>query len=158
MWILEHSRRYAPFVINRNAVGRRPRFLQSALGRAYLAFCPEAERHDILERLKHSSHPDDRRAHASAWVAATIRQTRKQGYGVREPGHWAGADDFGDEFSSIAVPLQDGERVIACLNMLWVSDAMSTEEFAARYLGRLLQAANELAKRFKAAQTRNAGG
>jgi hypothetical protein len=32
-------------------------------------------------------------------------QTRAQGYGVREPGYWAGADDFGDEVSSIAVPV-----------------------------------------------------
>jgi hypothetical protein len=34
-----------------------------------------------------STHPDDRRAHATKWVAALLEQTRKQGYGAREPGY-----------------------------------------------------------------------
>ena len=153
MWIIEHSRRSARFVINRNAVGRRPRFLQSALGRAYLAFCPEDERREILQRLQQSSHPDDRRAHATKWVRAMLAQTRAQGYGAREPGYWAGADDFGGDVSSIAVPLMNGERVIACLNLLWVADAMGTEEFARKHLAALEAAASELARRFAAAHS-----
>jgi IclR family mhp operon transcriptional activator len=157
MWIIEHSRRNAHFVINRDAVGRRPRFLQSALGRAYLAFCPDEERRDILRRLQQSSHPDDRRAHAARWVAGMLAQTRQQGYGVREPGYWAGADDFGDDVSSIAVPLMHGRRVIACLNLLWVSDAMSTEEFAHRHLASLTQAAERLARHVAAARQRSVG-
>ena len=44
----------------------------------------------------------------------------------------------------------DGERVIACLNLLWVSDAMTTEEFACRHLATLKEAADDLARRFAA--------
>jgi IclR family mhp operon transcriptional activator len=150
MWIIEHSRRNARFVINRNAVGRRPRFLQSALGRAYLAHCPQDERQDILRLLRQSTHPDDRRAQATRWVTTMLKQTRDQGYGEREPGYWAGADDFANDVSSIAVPLMHGERVIACLNLLWVSDAMTTEEFARRHLATLRYAADDLAHRVAA--------
>lgn len=148
MCIVEHSRRNAPFVINRDAVGRRPRFLQSALGRAYLAFCPDAERKAIMLRLARSSHPDDRRVHAGTWVSTMIEQTRMQGYGAREPGYWAGVDDFGDDVNSIAVPLMNRDRVIACLNMIWIADAMSTRQFVERYLGALRAAADRLARRF----------
>jgi IclR family mhp operon transcriptional activator len=151
MWIVEHSRRNARFIINRNAVGRRPRFLQSALGRAYLAFCPEEERHEILRRLQQSSHPDDRRVNASTWVAKMIGETRQRGYGAREPGYWADTDELGGDVNSIAVPLKNGERMIACLNLLWVADAMSTEEFAKKYLATLKDTAHQLAQRFGAA-------
>jgi len=152
MWIIEHSRRHARFVINRNVVGRRPRFLQSAMGRAYLAFCPQDEREEILRRLQRSSHPDDRRANATRWLADMLKQTRAQGYGAREPGYWADTDDVGGDINSIAVPLMRRERTIACLNLLWVSDAMSIEAFAAKYLAALKQAADDLARRFDASQ------
>lgn len=152
MSIIEHSRRKARFVINRNVVGRRPRFLQSAMGRAYLAFCPTDERLEILQRLQQSSHPDDRRAHVAKWIAEMLRETRVQGYGAREPGYWADADDIGDEISSIAVPLLHGPRVIACINLLWVSDAMPVKQFADKYLTTLRQAADDLVRHFEAEQ------
>jgi IclR family mhp operon transcriptional activator len=146
MLILESSRRNSPFVINRKAIGRRPRLLKSAMGRAYLAFCPKEERERLLEDLRRSTHPDDKPAGVPSWVDRVLRQTRAQGYGVREPGYWAGADDLGDEVSSIAVPVMIDAKVIGCINLLWVASASSAEDFARKHLSVLKEAAVRLAR------------
>ena len=148
MFILQTSRRKSPFVINRKAVGRRPSLLKSATGRAYLAFCPDSERKRLLENLRRSTAPDDRRAAAASWVDRLLRQTRAQGYGVRDPGYWAGADDYGEEVNAIAVPVMIREQVIACINLLWVSGTSSVDAFAARYMPALTEAAAELARSY----------
>jgi IclR family mhp operon transcriptional activator len=146
MLILESSRRNAPFVINREAAGRRPCLLKSAMGRAYLAFCPKEERERLLEALRRSTHPDDRLVAMQSWVDRVLQQTRAQGYGVREPGYWAGADDFGDEVGSIAVPVMTGPKVIGCINLIWVASTSTVDAFARKHLRVLKEAAVELAR------------
>ena len=146
MVILESSRRNSPFVINRKAIGRRPRLLKSAMGRAYLAFCPREECERLLERLRRSAHPDDRLAALPAVVERILQDTRRRGYGVREPGYWAEADDYGAEVSSIAVPVMAGITVIACISLLWVTGTKTVEEFAAANLAPLKRAATKLAQ------------
>jgi IclR family transcriptional regulator, mhp operon transcriptional activator len=146
MLILESSRRNAPFVINHKALGRRPCLLKSAMGRAYLAFCPKEEREQLLEALRRSTHPDDKSVAMQSWVDRVLRQTRAQGYGVREPGYWAGPDDFGDEVSSFAVPVMTGQKVIGCINLIWVTSAGTVEAFARMHLDVLKEAAVQLAR------------
>jgi IclR family mhp operon transcriptional activator len=146
MVILESSRRNSPFVINRKAIGRRPSLLKSAMGRAYLAFCSHEEREGLLERLRRSTHPDDKLAAATSMVDRILRDTQAQGYGVREPGYWAGADDYGGEVCSIAVPVMVGESVAACISLLWVAGVSSVEEFAREHLASLREAATKLAQ------------
>jgi IclR family transcriptional regulator, mhp operon transcriptional activator len=146
MVILESSRRNSPFIINRNAVGRRPSLLKSAMGRAYLAFCPQQERERLLERLRRSTHPDDKLVAVTPLVQRILQDTRARGYGVREPGYWAGTDDFGADVSSIAVAVMIGEQVAACISLLWVAGTSSVEDFARAHLGALREAAAMLAR------------
>ena len=146
MVILESSRRNSPFIINRNAVGRRPSLLKSAMGRAYLAFCPPDERGRLLERLRRSTHPDDKLAAVMSWVQRLLEETRARGYGVREPGYWAGADDYGADLSSIAVPVRIGEGVAACISLLWVAGTITVDDFARAHLGTMREAAAMLAQ------------
>jgi IclR family mhp operon transcriptional activator len=149
MVILESSRRNSPFVINRNAIGRRPSMLKSAMGRAYLAYCPAAERERLFDRLRRSTHPDDKIVNMPSVVSRVLRDTRVRGYGVREPGYWAAADDYGGEVSSIAVPVMVGESVVACISLLWVAGASTVDDFAAVNLAPLREAAARLAKRIE---------
>lgn len=146
MVILESSRRNSPFVINRKAIGRRPSLLKSAMGRAYLAFCTQDERERLLERLRRSTHPDDKLVAMTSLVDRILRDTHSRGYGVREPGYWAGADDYGGEVSSIAVPVMVGETVAACISLLWVTGVSTVEEFARENLGSLKKAAAKLTR------------
>ena len=154
MVILESTRRKSPFIINRNAVGRRPSLLKSAMGRAYLAFCPHQERERLLERLRRSTHPDDKLAAVTSLVKRILRDTQTRGYGVREPGYWAAADDYGGEVSSIAVPVMLGVQVAACISLLWVTGTSSVEDFAREHLGVLREAAAMLARSIEEQRSR----
>src|ERR1700761_455571 len=51
--------RESPFAIDENYVNRRVPILLSALGRAYIAFCSDAEREKIMELLRVSRHETD---------------------------------------------------------------------------------------------------
>jgi IclR family mhp operon transcriptional activator len=144
MLILESSRRNSPFVINRKAVGRRPSLLKSAMGRAYLAFCPADECKRLLDRLRRSTHPDDRIVAVTSVGDRILHDTRARGYGVREPGYWAGVDDHGGDVSSIAVPVMVGKAVVACISLLWVAGTHTVEEFAMENLAPLTEAASKL--------------
>ena len=144
MVIVRSSRNQAPFPIKPNVIGRKPCLLRSALGRAYIAFCPAGERETLLAALRRSTDPDNRLALAPRWVDRMIAECREQGYAVREPGYYAGFDDEGPEVCSIATPVLQGEHVIACINLMWVMGTQSVPEFARMYLPDLRGAAQRL--------------
>jgi IclR family mhp operon transcriptional activator len=169
MMIVETSRRSTPFLVNRDVFRIRPHMLKSALGRAYLAFCPEDERAEILERLRRSDDPDDRGARNGRWVRDLIADTRRRGFGMREPGYWAGLPGFENVVHAIAVPVvvgaddgggtAEGAHVAGCINLLWVAGTIEVDDFAARHLPLLRAAAAELAAKIHAtAVDAGAGG
>lgn len=150
MQIMETSRRQAPFLINRKVMGIKPHVLFSALGRVYLANCPEPERQDIIARLQNSNLREDRTARNEKWVYRLLEETRRQGYGVREPGYWTSATDVGSDLCAIAVPVFVGQEVKACVNLLWPEGLMTEQQFAKKYLGQLTAAASELSEKLSA--------
>ena len=144
MVIVHSSRPSAPFLIKSNVEGRMPCLLRSALGRAYIAFCPSAEREALLAALRQSTDPDDRLASAPRWVDRMIAECLDQGYAVREPGYYAGFDDEGPEVCAIATPIMRADNVIACMNLMWVAGTQTAPEFASRHLKQLKAAAAHL--------------
>src|SRR6266545_5912267 len=60
----ETNRSRSPFLLrptsSATAVGQPVGWLLTAVGRAYLAFCPDKEREAILRRLRKTNRPDDR--------------------------------------------------------------------------------------------------
>ena len=151
MEIIESSRPQTPFLVNRDRIGFRVHMLMSAMGRAYLAYCPAAERDKILARLRQSDDPYDRAARQTAAVRSSLIRDRTRGYSVREAGYgtWISGRGQGD---AIAVPvLQDG-RVVACLSLSWMVGAASQDEMVARHLERLQAAAADIAAYVKIPQ------
>lgn len=145
MLIVQSSRHLASFPINARPEGRQPCLLRSALGRAYLAFCPEDERKELINLLEQSTDPDDRPAGVRKWVDRMLAECRQQGYGIREADYWAGAEDFGAEVSAIAVPVKIEDRVIACVNLMWTTGTKNAQDFAKQNLDALRTAADDLA-------------
>jgi IclR family mhp operon transcriptional activator len=147
MVVLESNRRLSSIRVNRQALGARPHMLWSAMGRAYLSHCPDAEREEVLAALRGSAAPEDRAARNRRLVEKLLAATRGQGYGVRDPRY--GVLDVGAarRVSAIAVPVRQGARVLACINCVWLADVMDEAEIVSQHLPALQRAAAEIARR-----------
>ncbi len=145
MLILETERQSSPFIVDRTIIGHRPSFLKSATGRAYLAFCPDQERKDLLDALRTTGHPDDNLANMPVFIDQIVNETRRNGYGVRELARRTRISDSEGSFNAIAVPVMARGRVVACINSLWIDHVASIKDFATSYLPALQEAAKNLA-------------
>jgi IclR family mhp operon transcriptional activator len=149
MEIRETTRTRSPFLLQQERIGWGVNWLLSGVGRAYLAFCPAKERQRVINLLQSSSRPEDRLAREPERIDAILTETRARGYGTRDPSHLGGhygGPPHADGLLAIAVPLQDGSRVIGAINMLWLRPAFSVEAFAAKYLPELQETAGEIVR------------
>ncbi|CAJ5636109.1 DNA-binding transcriptional activator MhpR [Burkholderia pseudomallei] len=69
MTLCESNRVRSYFMVNRDKLDYEINILRSAVGRAYLAFCPDDEREEILEALRRSQRPGDELASNRRYVA-----------------------------------------------------------------------------------------
>jgi IclR family mhp operon transcriptional activator len=145
MVVLESNRRLSSIGVNRQALGARPHMLWSAMGRAYLPFCPDAEREEILAALRASKASEDRAARNKAKVEKLLCIARARGYAVRDASY--GVLDVGSrrQVSAIAVPVMRGGGVLACVNCVWLTDVLDEGEVVERHLGALRAAAARIA-------------
>ena len=128
-------------------VGQPVGWLLTAVGRAYLAYCPAAERDRVLRRLQNSDKPEDRLARDPQRFDKVLAETRAGGYATRDPvyfGGFYGHPPYHDRLAAIAVPLVDRSRVHGSINILWIRTAFTVEDFAARHLADLQTAAREI--------------
>jgi IclR family mhp operon transcriptional activator len=148
MEIRETSRVRTPFstVFMHDRVGTPVNWVLSAVGRAYLAYCPEKERERILALLRKSDLPENRLARDDKRLRQILADTRSKGYGTRDPAFGGGA--YGrhspDGLSGIAVPLMDGRRVHGVINIIWPKAAKSVDDMVRDHLGDLQHAAGEI--------------
>ena len=152
MEIRETIRARSPILLQQERIGLPVNWLNSAVGRAYLAYCPAKERQSIIDLLRNSIKPEDRLAREPARLNAILSEVRSRGYGTRDPTHvggYYGGPPHADGLFSIAVALRDGPRVLGAINMLWLKTAFSIEDFAARHLGELQDAAAEIVSSFR---------
>ncbi|HEX9462642.1 MAG TPA: helix-turn-helix domain-containing protein [Alphaproteobacteria bacterium] len=149
--IVETSRALSPFVFNSARVGNRVNWLMTALGRAYLAFCPDEERRRIVTRLRNSRNPQDRLARDPKRLDAVLRETRARGYGLRDPYFLGGFYEgmFDDHLAGMAVPLLQGGKVHGCINIIWARRALTVDQMAAQHLRDLQDAAREIVSALK---------
>ena len=138
MWIRETTRQVSPLTIDRGVVGLRFPLLAGATGRAYIAFCPQAEREQIVRNLKRSASAADPLIPSPLRLQEMIDEVRLLGYGHR-------AGEPPTETGAIAVPILVGERVVGCLNMTFIAAALSPQEAARQHLTSLNDAAKAIA-------------
>jgi len=152
MYIRETTRSYSPFTIDLVSVGERLPMLVTSVGRAYLSFCPEAERLEILESLKRSENEFDKLVHNKDYVQNLIKTTVERGYGIRDDRYvWK------RKTSSIAVPIMKGPRVVATLAITFIASAVTAEEIAERHLEALRSAVHKIELKVKDAKSDEIG-
>jgi IclR family mhp operon transcriptional activator len=133
--------------VRRPACGADHDALMTGVGRAYLAWCPEKEREEILERLRNYDRPRDWLVRNPKRLDKILAETRERGYGTRDTGFTGGSYDgppYDDGLAGMAVALSDGTRVYGSMNILWIKTAFTVEEFAAQHLADLQAAAREI--------------
>lgn len=131
-----------------SSLNMRLSMVSRALGRCYLAHSPPSEQQIILEIVKRSTDPEDRAAHDSEAMSRMMARVQSQGYATRCPG-------IETKSSTIAVPVRDDGRLVACLGFTWITAAMPMQTAVAQYLPRVVATADaisaELARRSKLA-------
>lgn len=147
MVVRETTHRFSRLSFHRSMVGRRLPLLETATGLAYLAYCSEAEREQVIQLLAQREAPEYRLARDPVALDNVLRKVRHRGY----------AENFmawnrEEKIASIAIPLLAGGRLLGCLNLVYVAKAMSIEQAAKRYLPALEEFASEVQKQLAAGQ------
>lgn len=147
MIIRETTHRFSPLSFHRSMVGRRLPILLTAAGRAYFAMCPEGEREDILDLLRSGAGGDEQKAIASsdALIKNLVRRVRADGFGSNH-GDWAAQSRIG----AVAVAIVSQERVLASLNVVFLSRAVTLADAKRRYVPELQSAAREMVEALEA--------
>lgn len=148
MEVRESSRVRTPFSIYflNHRMGTPVNWVLTAVGRAYLAFCPDNERDRILARLRKSDAPENRLARDTKSFERILAETRQKGYATRDPAFAGGyyGRPFPDGLAGIAVPLRDRNRVHGVINIIWVKAARSVDDMVRDHLADLQAAADEI--------------
>ena len=130
--ILESSRQPGALSVNWQ-VGSRLSATRTALGRAYLAHLPDAERKARLAAIcKTTDEIKDQRR-----FEERLFETRAHGYALNDQEDRPG-------IRSIAAPVFEGSMVVASVTISVVAEAMSLADLEARHAGDLIAAARKM--------------
>ncbi|KRB87449.1 IclR family transcriptional regulator domain-containing protein [Noviherbaspirillum sp. Root189] len=141
------TRPYSPLSFHSGMPGRRMPLLTTAAGRAYLAFAPEAERKILLDMLRQRSDIDAVHAKDPHFIRTLLSETRQRGYAINQ-GEWGAEPKFG----GVAVPLRFQERVLACLNVIFLVRAVKDDAALSAIASKLLAHAKIIEHDFAAHQ------
>jgi IclR family transcriptional regulator, mhp operon transcriptional activator len=146
--IRETSRVRTPFstIFRHDRIGTPVNWVLSAVGRAYLAYCPDKERQKILALLRNSKLPEDRLARDERRLNQILTETRARRYGTRDATF--GGGPYGrqapDGLAGIAAPLLDRGRVHGVINIIWPKAAKTVDGMVRDHLADLQGAVCEI--------------
>jgi IclR family transcriptional regulator, mhp operon transcriptional activator len=119
----------SPMSFEAAAYNRKSPVLVGALGRAWLAFCPEEERRGILRGLGVRQGPA---------LTAALERIRRDGYAFTVPPRPM-------RLHGMAVPIRDKDRALGCISMRFPRSAMSETVAGAKYGRSLTKLATAIA-------------
>lgn len=152
MYAIDSSRFGTPFPVHRSTIGQFVNLPWTAVGRAYLAYCPDAEREELIKGMRRSSQTCDRVTRDPKKIEQILDHTRAKGYATRDQqyfgGHYEDGQHTDDRLSAIAIPIHDQNSVIACINVVWLRGVHDENHIVKTCLPHLREAAKEIAKLF----------
>ncbi len=138
--IRESTHRYSRLSFHRAMVGRRLPLTMTAAGRAYLAWCPDEERRELLRLIIHrEANPGESLERFKRRIDTELRKVRRFGYGWNE-GSW----NEQSRFSAIAVPIHGEGKLQGVLSTVFPSNAMTPAQAAEKHLQILKDCAAEI--------------
>jgi IclR family mhp operon transcriptional activator len=109
-----------------------------AVGRAYLAFCPDSERRILMKMLAASSNSEDNPPNLVRVVQAMITTVRRQGYAERDPGVEPRSSN------TVAVPIHLGDAVAGTIGLSYFRSAVSHAVLVGELVPALNKASQEI--------------
>ena len=122
--------------------------LVSALGQAYLAFCPRKEREILVKPLLGKPDFVDGKVRTKTEVDTVLADVKCKGYATTGP-------IFGDRGRGLGVPLRDGRRVLGAITLRHFRSTLTEEAAVAKYLAPLQQLAAEIVTDWRKAGPKN---
>jgi IclR family mhp operon transcriptional activator len=139
MMIRESSDHNTPLALERFSAGIRTPLLTSAMGRAFLAFCPAARRDSLLDELARSNKEEDKLARGPRGdLQRLLTDIKVQGYATVTRARRL------VEETSLSVPVTLTDRVPAVLTVRFISSAVPLPAALERFLPRLRRGAAKL--------------
>ena len=139
MEIRESTYYLSPYALDRGMVGTRLPMLETASGRAYLAFASEEQRGKVLDSLAAQNGTKKPLVTPDGSLEDVLQKSRELGVGYRKQG-------FRSNTMSIAAPIMLGETVVACVTIIWLNSAMHFEAAVELYRGQLVDVTNGISK------------
>lgn len=137
MEIRESTHHYSPYSIDHGMVGQSLPILNTASGRAYLAFSPPAEQDRTLSSLKASQGLETPIVLEDGPLDHILNRSRTLGMGFRIQG-------FRTATMSLSAPILREARVAGCLTLIWTSSAMKFDRALALYGPILIKTAQDI--------------
>jgi IclR family mhp operon transcriptional activator len=128
MIIRESTHRFSPLSFHRAMVGQTMPTLLTAAGRAFLAYCPDEQREQILHIARGGNDDQARLAADDRFVANIVARTRDAGYASND-GEWTSHRKIG----AIAQPVMHAGRPVGSINIVYLNKAVSLKEAISRY-------------------------
>lgn len=128
-------------------INTRLSLVSRALGRAYLAFCPDNEREFLIDILSRSDHPEDAMARHPDRLKAFLRSVRQKGYAERDP------EVEPRSSGTLAVPIFWKKSVLATICLTYFTSAVPRAKAIEKFVEPLQTAARGIEEAVRQLQT-----
>ena len=142
MLVRETTHRFSPLSFHRAMIRQRMPILFTSAGRAYLAYCSEEERRQILQLLVAGNDEQASFARNRVLVGQMLEKVRRQGYATNE-GEWSQQS----KIAALALPIRHKEHVLAAINIVFLKKAVGIGEAVERLLPHLRGAVERIEAR-----------
>ncbi len=147
MIVAHTTRQHGALMISRRPGFRFP-LLGTSLGRAYLAFCTEADCERIVTRLADDPEPSNELARHPRRFARMLSEIRQTGFAVMDDAYSRSV--FAGSVWAFGVPVMSHGTLFASMNIMLLRGAVSREEGIRQYLSPLRESAAKIAEALNA--------
>jgi IclR family mhp operon transcriptional activator len=139
MVVRETTHRFSPLSFHRAMIRQRMPLLSTAAGRAFLAYCSDAKREQLLRLLRAGTGEQASLARKESVVAQILDRVRQNGYATNE-GEWTSQLMV----SALGLPIFHRGSILGSINLVYLRKAMPISEAAQRYLPDLRAAVHKI--------------
>jgi len=125
----------SPWSHSSGVIKRRPKLSVTAMGRAYLAFCPPDELEELLRELRRTSEITEA---DEAPLRETLDRTRSRGYAIRDP------KTEPQRMTTIAMPIREHGQVLAVISCSFFKSVINNSEIVLRAVPPLSEAITQI--------------